>query len=190
MKVKNLIAGGIAALSVLTACNDSFLDKAPIGSLGESNAFQTYDNFKAYMYNCYSLFTDKRIYTNFSGGSYYWGGQWNSDYYAGIMTTRDNAFNPYAYGSKSVTTSSDEWDFAYPRIVNIMLSHLEGSQLTESEKKHWRSVGYFFHAWWYMELIAKYGDVPWINQALTDESEEAYGPRTPRAEVADLIMES
>ena len=73
MKVKNLIAGGIAALSVLTACNDSFLDKAPIGSLGESNAFQTYDNFKAYMYNCYSLFTDKRIYTNFSGGSYYWG---------------------------------------------------------------------------------------------------------------------
>ena len=99
MKVKNIILSGVAALSVFTACNDDFLEKNPIGSLGESNAFQTYDNFKSYMYNCYGLFTDSRIYTNFSGDSYYWGGQWSSDYYAGIMTTRDNSFNPYAYGS-------------------------------------------------------------------------------------------
>ena len=69
-----------------------------------------------------------------------------------------------------------------------MLSHLDSSQLTETEKAHWRSVGYFFHAFWYMELVAKYGDVPWINQPLTDESPEAYGPRTPRAEVVDSII--
>ena len=83
MKIKNLILSGVAAMSVLTACNDSFLEKNPVGTLGESNAFQTYDNFKAYMYNCYGLFTDSRIYTNFSGGSYYWGGQYSSDFYAG-----------------------------------------------------------------------------------------------------------
>lgn len=188
MKVKNIILSGVAALSVFTACNDDFLEKNPIGSLGESNAFQTYDNFKSYMYNCYGLFTDSRIYTNFSGDSYYWGGQWSSDYYAGIMTTRDNSFNPYAYGSLSQTTSSTNWNFQYPRIVNIMLSHLDDGNLTENEKKHWRSVGYFFHAWWYMELVAKYGDVPWINMVLTDESEEAYGKRTPRAEVVDSII--
>ena len=188
MKVKNIILSGVAAMSVLTACNDSFLDKTPVGTLGESNAFQTYDNFRAYMYNCYPLFTDSRIYTNFSGGSYYWGGQYASDFYAGIMTNRENSKNPYAYGSKTVTTSSSNWNFAYPRTVNIMLSHLDDGNLTATEKAHWRSVGYFFHAWWYMELIAKYGDVPWINSVLTDESEEAYGERTPRAEVADSII--
>ena len=188
MKVKNILLGGFAAMSVLTACNDSFLEKNPIGSLGESNAFQTYDNFRAYMYNCYPLFTDSRIYTNFSGGSYYWGGQYQSDFRAGIMTNREESKNPYAYGTKTVTTSSSDWNFSYPRIVNIMLSHLDGSQLTEKEKAHWRSVGYFFHAWWYMELVSKYGDVPWINTVLTDESEEAYGPRTPRAEVVDSII--
>ena len=188
MKVKNLILSGVAAMSVLTACNDSFLEKNPIGSLGESNAFQTYDNFRAYMYNCYGLFTDSRIYTNFSGGSYYWGGQYQSDFRAGIMTNREESKNPYAYGTKTVTTSSSDWNFSYPRIVNIMLSHLDDSKLTEKEKAHWRSVGYFFHAFWYMELVAKYGDVPWINTVLTDESEEAYGPRTPRAEVVDSII--
>ena len=189
MKIKHIIFSGMTLLTLLSGCNDSFLDKEPIGSLVESNAFQTYENFRSYMYNCYNLFTDKRIYTNFSGGSYYWGGQWNSDFYAGLMTTRDNVFNPYAYGSKSMVTSSDDWNFSYPRIVNIMLSHLEDSQLTESEKEHWRSVGYFFHAWWYMELVAKYGDVPWVDKPLTDESEEAYAPRTPRAEVAQLIID-
>lgn len=146
MKVKNIILSGVAAMSVLTACNDSFLDKTPVGTLGESNAFQTYDNFRAYMYNCYPLFTDSRIYTNFSGGSYYWGGQYASDFYAGIMTNRENSKNPYAYGSKTVTTSSSNWNFAYPRTVNIMLSHLDDGNLTATEKAHWRSVGYFFHA--------------------------------------------
>lgn len=188
MKIKKILSTAFVILSLLTACNDDFMEKYPLTSLGESNAFQTYDNFKSYMYNCYGLFTDSRIYTNFSGGSYYWGGQWTSDYYSGIMTTRDNSFNPYAYGSLSVTTSSSNWNFSYPRTVNVMLAHLDDGQLTAAEKAHWRSVGYFFHAWWYMELIAKYGDVPWINQALTDESEEAYGPRTPRAEVADSII--
>ena len=38
MKLKNILLSGVAALSVLTACNDSFLEKNPIGSLGESNA--------------------------------------------------------------------------------------------------------------------------------------------------------
>ena len=188
MKVKNILLGGLAAMSVLTACNDSFLEKNPIGSLGESNAFQTYDNFRAYMYNCYPLFTDSRIYTNFSGGSYYWGGQYQSDFRAGLMTNREESKNPYAYGTKTITTSSSDWNFSYPRTVNIMLSHLEDSKLTAEEKAHWRSVGYFFHAFWYMELVSKYGDVPWINTVLTDESEEAYGSRTPRAEVVDSII--
>ena len=194
MKVKNLILSGIVALSVFTACNDDFLEREPIGTLGESNAFMTYDNFKAYMYNCYGIFTDPRIQTNFSEGSaahgmsYYINGQYLSDFHAGIMTNRDNDRNPYAYGTLTQTTTSSDWNFAYPRVVNIMLSHLDNSQLTDAEKKHWRSVGYFFHAFWYMELVAKYGDVPWINKPLTDESSEAYGSRTPRAEVVDSII--
>ena len=188
MTLKKLIWGLLLALPVLASCNDSFLEKNPVGKLGESNAFLTYDNFKAYMYNCYPLFTDKRIYTNFSGDRYHYGGQRLSDCYAGIMTTRDNMSNPYAYGSRSAVTASNDWNFSYPRIVNIMLSHLDGSYLTDAEKRHWRSVGYFFHAWWYMELVAKYGDVPWLNKPLTDESPEAYGKRTPRAEVADSII--
>ena len=80
-----IAAAIIATVSgVFSSCNDDFLEKLPVTSLTEKNAFQTYDNFKAYMNPCYSLFTDGNIMTNFSGGSYSWGGQWSSDYYSGI----------------------------------------------------------------------------------------------------------
>ena len=69
-----------------------------------------------------------------------------------------------------------------------MLSHLNDGVLTEAQAAHWRSVGYFFSAYWYMELIDRFGDVPWVNKVLDESSPESYGPRTPRAAVADSIV--
>lgn len=179
----------MASLAALTGCNDDFLEKYPTTTLTEQNAFQTYNNFKGYMYNCYGLFTNTIIWTNHNN-TYYGNAQWASDFYSGIMTCRnDNSLNPYAWQNITPTTNSDNWSFGPVRTVNIMLSHLdEDNELTDAERRHWRSVGYFFHAWWYMELVNKYGDVPWINTVLSDTDEAAYGPRTPRKEVADSII--
>ena len=60
--------------------------------------------------------------------------------------------------------------------------------MTEAEKEHWQAVGYFFHSFWYMELIDRFGDVPWVNKVLTEESPEIYGERMPRTEVADSVL--
>ena len=173
----------------LTACNDSFMEREPVGSLVESNAFLTNDNFRAYMYQCYVLLTDARIQTNNSGAYYHNNGQYYSDHYSGLLTDRDLWKNPYAYQTVATITASNNWNFSYIRAINIMLSHLDDGELTEEQKKHWRSVGYFFHSWWYMELVARYGDIPYITTVLNDESPEAYGERTPRAEVANHIIE-
>jgi len=179
----------LAASMMLTACNDGFLEKEPVGTLVESNAFNSNENYRAYMYQCYSLLTDRRIMTNNSGNQYHGNGQYYSDHYSGILTDRDLFQNPYAYQTVEIVNSSTNWDFSMIRTINIMLSHLDDGVLTEKEKEHWRSVGYFFHSWWYMELVARYGDVPYITTVLNDESEEAYGVRTPRAEVAKSIIE-
>ena len=39
-----------------------------------------------------------------------------------------------------------------------------------------------------MELIDRFGDVPWVNTVLNETSPEMYAERTPRAEVADSII--
>lgn len=49
--------------------------------------------------------------------------------------------------------------------------------------------GIFFRAYYYSELIARFGDVPWVDRVLGDSDKEiAYGPRTPRKEVADHVL--
>ena len=189
MKSKNtkIIASLVATALTLASCNNNFLERLPKTSPNETNAFLTYDNYRAYVYPLYGMFTDGRIMTNFSG-TYYGAGQWNSDYYAGIMTCRPASQNPYAFQTFQPVTSSGNWSFDYIRTVNVMLSHLSDGSLKPAEAEHWRSVGYFFHAFWYMEMLSRYGDVPWINTVLSDQSEEAYIPRTPRNEVADSIV--
>lgn len=69
-----------------------------------------------------------------------------------------------------------------------MLKGLETSSMPTAEKEHWQAVGYFFHAFWYMELINRFGDVPWIDKVLDPDTDEPYGPRTPRDEVANNIL--
>ena len=65
----------------------------------------------------------------------------------------------------------------------------DNSSMTEAQKDHWRAVGYFFHSFWYMELIDRFGDVPWVDQVLQEDSPEAYGPRVDRKTVADKVLE-
>ena len=47
----------------------------------------------------------------------------------------------------------------------------------------------FFRAYNYVELIMRYGDVPWIDHVLTEEEGRNDIPqRRPRAEVAELVL--
>ena len=56
----------LATMFLSTSCNDSFLEKYPKTSLTEDNAFETYDNFKAFIYPCYEMFTNTTIATSLS----------------------------------------------------------------------------------------------------------------------------
>lgn len=184
--MKKILLAGVLGIGLFSACNDNYLEKYPLTSLTEQNAFLDYSNYKAYMYPCYELFPNTTIQTNFKENSL--NSQRYGDWYAGLVTIRDNEFNPYAYQTITQTTSGGGWDFSYIRRINIMLSHLGDGVLNQKEAAHWRSVGFFFSAWWYMELIDRFGDVPWVNIVLNETSPEVYAERTPRAEVADSII--
>ena len=186
--MKKLIFISIAAVCLLaTSCNDEFLEKYPQTSLTEQNSFREYNGFKAFMYPCYDLFFTTAIRTNFNTN--HCGSQFYGDFYAGILSNRDNpSGNGYAYRTITPTTTGGGWDFSYIRRINIMLSHVnDEGVLNEAEQKHWEAVGRFFRAWWYMELVDRFGDVPWIDKVLSDTSEEVYGERTPRATVVENI---
>ena len=178
----------IAGIS-LSGCNDSFLEKSPVTDLTEENAFNSYDNFKAFMWPCYEMFTNNTIRTSLNG----WGqnGPYKGDMDAGYFEQKyESGYNDFAYQTVASVASGNGWNFSsFIRRINIMLSHIDDSEMTEAQKNHWRAVGYFFHSFWYMELIDRFGAVPWVDQVLKEDSPEAYGPRIDRKTVADNVLE-
>ena len=175
-----------ALLLGASACNDSFLDKAPTTTISEVTAFESYESTQAYMWPCYSLLYNTTIAT--SPSDYGTASVYVGDHNAGYLSHRDNDMNDYAFQEISPSSSGNGWNFSWIYHINIMLRGLETSGMPQDEKDHWKAVGYFFHAFWYMELINRFGDVPWIDHVIDPESDEAYGPRTPRDEVANNIL--
>lgn len=186
--MKKQIAIFLFSVAVLgISCNDSFLDRKPVESLTEENSFITYDNFKTYGWGLYDVFDNKNIVRHIGTGA---SSLYNSDQNAGYLSSKGTgSFNPYAFQTITNSTSGNGWDFAYIRKVNIMLDNINSSQMTDSDKEHWRSVAYFFRSFYYMELIARFGDVPWIDRVVNDKDELLQQKRDPRKEVADNILE-
>ena len=67
MKTKIYLSAILALGLGLTACNDDFLERAPKTELTEENAFQSYDNFKAFAWPLYEMFSNTMFGTAISG---------------------------------------------------------------------------------------------------------------------------
>ena len=196
MKKIYYIISVILSLS-LGACNNDFLEKYPIESQTEATAFKTYDNFKTYAWSLYSIFDNaekingvdnknnfvQSLITNF--------GRYEGDFKAGYLSTYSTTENnPYRNQTATTPSNGGGWDFQYIRKINLMIDNVDKSDMNETDKEHWRSVGYFFHAYNYLELVSRFGDVPWIDKVLGEADVDIiYGKRTPRKEVTNKILE-
>ena len=149
----------------------------------DKDSFGKQDVYKrqTYAWGLYGVFTNTNILripgTN---GAYASATSYTSDIYAGYLMRRQGDGNPYAFQNVSSSSSGNGWAFSFVYRVNVMLANIDNSGMTDADKAHWRSVGYFFRAYYYSELIARFGDVPWVDRVLGDSDKEiAYGPRTP-----------
>ena len=153
----------LLTVCLLIACNDSFLERYPIETQTEVTAFKTYDNFKTYAWSFYGVFTQDANFVRAIDDEFCrYQGDWRAGYMATKSTTEDN---PYRNNTAIAPSSGNGWSFSFVRKVNLMLDNIERSEMNDAEKAHWRSVGYFFHAFNYMELVSRFGDVPWITRS-------------------------
>lgn len=167
---------------LLSSClNNDFLERYPLGDPTAETAFETYDNFKAYSWGLYETFptlgygkdnaTDDISFNQGKGNS-------EANWIKGNVTIPD--------GQNGTTWSY----YSYIRRVNLMLDHINNSQMSDVDKEHWRSVGYFFRSYRYFSLLSDYGGVPWIDHVLSDnEAELIQGPRDSRDAIAQHLLE-
>lgn len=185
--MKNIKLYTLLSLLFLISCDDDFLVKNPIESQTEASAFITYDNFKTFSWSLYSAFSDGANYIQ--GLSTDFGG-YEGDHMAGHLGIRNTTDgNRYRTQTAIAPSSGGGWNFSFIRKVNLMLANIDNSEMNDAEKNHWRAIGYFFHSYNYMELISRFGDVPWIDKVIEeDDTDLIYGERSSRMEVADKVL--
>lgn len=178
--------------SLWTGCNDDYLEYNPKTSLTEQTAFVSYENFRTYSWGLYNIFSNK-LMRQYLGHTEDINTAAYGDIHANYLYNSNSANTQANHWQWNNITSSmntdDSWNFDYIRRVNIMLRNIEDSQMSDTDKKHWHAVGLFFRSYRYYDLLARYGDVPWLEDVASDEDIDIlYGPRTPRDEIAANIL--
>lgn len=183
-KMKNIYKYTVlfALLLVFTNCEDT-LERFPKDQLTIPTTFTSYSNIQTYAWEFYNIL-----------GTYHFGRNVLGEHMGDLMVDgRNDDGNDWIWQRITVPSSSGLYGDSFRRIrkVNLMLDNLDNSDMTDDEKNHWRSVGYFFRAWEYANLVSAYGDITWIEIAPSDsDTEILFGPRTPRDQVTQNILDN
>jgi hypothetical protein len=164
-------------------CETEYLTQIPKDQLVVETTFTSYSNIKAYAWGFYDTFpgfSTVPISEEFNGDLF-------------LNSTSKIPTSDWIRQLVTIPATNSTYSGSYSNIrrINIMLDNIDKSNvLTQLEKNHWRSVGYFFRAYEYHNLVSRYGDVIWLEHALNDASPELFSPRTPRNEVTQNMLDN
>ena len=185
-KIKNLLIL-LIVLVFANACQDDFLERAPLDKLSEESFFNTSSDLQTYVNGLYSQF--RRYYFNAAAGAEHNARlDANSDIMI-VNKTITGSLNQVG-SSGLAPVNSSAWNNTYDRIrqVNYFLAHT-GKVSRDDAANHYIGEGYFFRAWNYFNFMADYGDVPYITEPLNVDSEDLYRTRDSRYDVAKYIIQ-
>jgi hypothetical protein len=167
-------------MSGITGCIDeNFLEKYPLTAITPETYFNTGNDYKLYVNQFYDVFPVNTKWDGWDTGPTDLGtdneiGSWPS--------TRLN-------GQQTKTVNDANWTENYKciRNVNIMLNRT--SKANQDEIAPYVAEGHFFRAWFYYELLKRFGGVPVINNTIDLKDEETLKtPRSSRNVVVNNIV--
>jgi hypothetical protein len=163
---------------VFSACSEDFLDRAPKTSITGGGFFKSVSDVETYV---------NGLYGNRPGGGI---DDWDSDN-ATIFTTGSESWNMVRdlLNKDNVngnTWNTDKWNQL--RSINYLFDNLGSVEGVEADLQHFVGIARLFRACFYIGMLNRYSDVPWINTALTSDNPDVYKGHDPRALVADSIV--
>ena len=100
--------------------------------------------------------------------------------------------NSVSTGSWTIPSTNGAWTDAYWRIfiANNILEKSQRADVAEEVRNKYVAEARFFRAFFYFELVKKYGDVPLLLKAINDTKDpDIMMARTPREEVIAQVYE-
>ena len=169
MKKHNLLVICLLLLG-FSSCN-KFMDRDPLAKISPDNFFKTEKDLKLYINSMYTMVPDaETIY--------------NED----MDNVVKSSVSEFLTGKRQVPVTGGGWSWAELRKINYFLINCN-KVLPYATTRKYIGAAKFFRAWFYFEMIKKFGDVPWYNTPL-DVNDQALlqKARDPRKLVMDSVM--
>ena len=169
---KNIIL--LALISVVAAsCNlEDMLSLSPESQLTPDSYFTRAEDLQLFSNTFYNNLLDKEPYAV------------ESD-----LFVKMNPSNLIRGGNdRTVPTSGGGWSFTNLRKMNTLLANIDKCK-DEAAVKEYTALTRFWRAYYYADMIRKFGDVPWIDHEIGSSDEELYLPRDTRETVMQKILE-
>lgn len=169
--MKKIIYSLLVACTFLVSCS---LSEEPQASVTAKSIFGTESGLKAYSYSFYNMLPD--------GSSVY-------DQDAMVDYGAVNSINSFIRkGAYSAQTSSG-WDWTDLRNINYFIKNCTNENVSESVRNNYIGIAKFFRAWFYYNMVVRFGNVPWVDKPLSVDDEALYGKRDSRSLVMRHVVE-
>lgn len=169
--MKKLFTGIMLAGLGLTACNK--LDQLPQSTASKEAVFSTENGLKLYTNSFYGMdFLPKNSIRLDE----------LSDYLA--VKQVDNFIREGGYAANT----SSGWTWTDLRNINYFIQNCSNPAISESVRNNYLGIARYFRAFFYMEKVKRFGDVPWIGKPLDIDDPALTAGRDKREVVMDSVL--
>ena len=186
MKRYKYIFGIIALTAVLTACNDEFLERAPLVNISDANFWTSANDLRIYANNFYNQ--DGLLPRS---GGWFSQGPFGADADNGSDTQIHIDYNRRMNGENTLPASGGGWssgDWGLLRDINYFMDHYAQVDDSWENVRQYVAEALFFRSIFYYNKLRAFGDVPWASTTVVMDSELLFSGRLPRNQVVDSIM--
>lgn len=92
---------------------------------------------------------------------------------------REGAFGP---------RQSSGWNWTNLRNLNYFIANNKDPKVTPAVRNHYQGLARFFRAWFYFDMVVRFGDVPWISKPMGVDDPNLFNGRDPRTLVMDSVL--
>lgn len=166
-------------LFLLSGCS-KFLDRQPLSQISPDNGFNSESELQLYTRSFY----DKMLPNADNQGNAFtslYGETSNNIVITGL--------SPELTGNRSVPVSGGGWDWTNLRNINYFLQNYQRGGLDTSLTYKYVAVAKFFRAYFYFNMVAHFGDVPWYSKAIeVNDTASLNKPRDSRTLIMDSVL--
>ncbi len=176
MKSIHFIKTAISVIFIVLfhACNDSYLERYPLSELTPETYFQDENELKTFTNSFYDRLPDAL-------DVYFYRPHCGDDEARTVVASEFQ-------GNRTVPTVGGGWSWSALRKINFYLENSHKCK-DEAARLKYDGVARFFRAYFYFNMIIRFGDVPWYDKVIGSADNDLFKARDTREYVFERILE-